>query len=106
MSMGVKPPEKMAGRVQPCVDDCNGFLGGSEAGLAGSAGTKKSVAFLAPQHCQPHRVAVPASPTLRTHPSHHHGQTAPIAGPSHAMWDRVAWIGGAGAITPTLSGFR
>src|SRR3954466_10303085 len=34
MSMGVKPPEKMADRVQPCVDDCNEFLGGWEAGFS------------------------------------------------------------------------
>src|SRR3954452_11251382 len=53
MSMGVKPPEKMADRVQPCVDECNGFLGGWEAGFSRSAGTKKPVVFLAPQHCQP-----------------------------------------------------
>src|SRR4051794_38269137 len=78
--LGVKPPEKMAGRVQPCVDDGNGFLGGSKPDFAGSTGTKKPAVFLAPQHGQPPPGSVPASPTLRTHPSHHPGQTAPIAG--------------------------
>jgi hypothetical protein len=31
--MGMKPPEKMADRVQPCVDDGNEFLGGLAAGF-------------------------------------------------------------------------
>jgi hypothetical protein len=45
MSMGVKPPEKMAGRVQPCVDDGNGFLGGWEAGFSRVGRNKETGRF-------------------------------------------------------------
>src|SRR3954469_8132397 len=53
MSMGVKPPEKMADRVQPCVDDCNEFLGGWEAGFSRVGRNKETGRFPAPQHGQP-----------------------------------------------------
>jgi len=43
--MGVKPPEKMAGRVQPCVDDGNGFLGGLEVGFSRVGRNKETGRF-------------------------------------------------------------
>jgi hypothetical protein len=45
MSMGVKPPEKMADRVQLCVDDCNEFLGGWEAGFSRVGRNKETDRF-------------------------------------------------------------
>src|SRR3954465_15520714 len=67
MSMGVKPPEKMADREQPCVDDCNEFLGGWEAGFSRVGRNKETGRF-------PYTAALPAAPGEPFQPVQHYGR--------------------------------